>query len=75
MYYIQNKGLTNKKIHDIIRHQMKEGKQMFYVVDQWGQYINEFETRDEAERFCEKWNRKFRFSEWTAPKAHVVEEN
>ena len=46
---------------------------MFYVVDQWGQYINEFETRDEAERFCEKWNSKFRFSEWTAPKAHVIE--
>ncbi len=52
---------------------MKEGEQMFYVVDQWGVYIDEFETRDEAERFCEKWNRKFRFSEWTAPKAHVVE--
>lgn len=47
---------------------------MFYVVDQWGQYINEFETRDEAERYCEKWNSTFRFSEWAEPKAHVVEE-
>lgn len=46
---------------------------MFYVVDQWGQYINEFETRDEAEAYCEKWNSKFRFNEWAAPKAHVVE--
>lgn len=46
---------------------------MFYVVDQWGQYINEFEDRNEAETYCEKWNNKFRFSEWTAPKAHVVE--
>lgn len=45
---------------------------MFYVVDQWGQYINEFGTRDEAERYCEKWNNSFRFHEWTAPKAHVV---
>jgi hypothetical protein len=73
MYYIQNKGLTNKEIHDIIRYQMKEGNPMFYVVDQWNQYIREFETREEAEAFCEKWNSKFRFSEWTAPKAHVVE--
>jgi hypothetical protein len=46
---------------------------MFYVVDQWGQYINEFEDRDSAERYCKKWNSKFRFSEWTAPKAHVIE--
>lgn len=46
---------------------------MFYVVDQWGQYINEFEDRDEAETYCKKWNSKFRFSEWTAPKAHIVE--
>ncbi len=46
---------------------------MFYVVDQWGQYINEFKSRDEAEQFCEKWNSKFRFSEWTAPKATVIE--
>lgn len=46
---------------------------MFYVVDEWDQYIREFETRDEAERFCEKWNAKFRFSEWSAPKAHIME--
>lgn len=46
---------------------------MWYVVDQWNQFIEEFEDRNEAERFCEKWNRKFRFSEWTAPKAHVIE--
>jgi len=46
---------------------------MFYVVDQWDVYIREFSTREEAEAFCEKWNNKFRFSEWTAPKAHVVE--
>lgn len=52
---------------------MKEVLTMFYVVDQWGQYINEFESRDEAERFCEKWNNKFRFSEWRAPKATVIE--
>jgi hypothetical protein len=45
---------------------------MFYVVDQWGQCINEFNTRDEAERYCEKWNNGFRFHEWTAPKAHVI---
>lgn len=46
---------------------------MFYVVDEWGQYIDEFETRDEAETFCKKWNERFRFHEWTAPKAHIVE--
>lgn len=46
---------------------------MFYVVDQWGQYINEFETRDEAERYCERWNSGFRFNEWGEPKAHVEE--
>jgi hypothetical protein len=51
----------------------KEEKDMFYVVDQWDQYIREFNTRDEADAFCEKWNSKFRFSEWTAPKAHVIE--
>ena len=46
---------------------------MFYVVDEWNQYIREFTTREEAETFCEKWNNGFRFSEWTEPKAHVVE--
>ena len=46
---------------------------MFYVVDQWGQYIREFDNRWDADQFCEKWNSTFRFSEWTAPKAHVVE--
>lgn len=46
---------------------------MFYVVDQWERCIKGFEDRDEAETYCEKWNSKFRFSEWTAPKAHVVE--
>lgn len=46
---------------------------MFYVVDQWGQYIREFENREDAERFCTRWNESFRFSEWTAPKAHVAE--
>lgn len=46
---------------------------MFYVVDQWGQYIREFEDRDDAEQFRDKWNSNFRFSEWTAPKATVVE--
>jgi len=46
---------------------------MFYVVDQWGQYINEFQTQEEAEEFCDRWNRHFRFSEWTAPKACIVE--
>lgn len=51
----------------------KEEEIMFYVVDQWDQYIREFEEREDAERFCERWNSKFRFSEWTAPKAHVVE--
>ena len=53
---------------------MKEGKQMFYVVNQWGQRIREFSTRDEAEQFCEKWNRGFSFGEYTAPKAYVIEE-
>lgn len=47
---------------------------MFYVVDEWGQLIQEFSDRDTAETYCKKWNEKFRFSEWTAPKAHVVEE-
>ena len=46
---------------------------MFYVVDECGQYINEFEDKHEAETYCEKWNNKFRFNEWTAPKAHIVE--
>lgn len=47
---------------------------MFYVVDEWGQLIREFSDRDTAEAYCMKWNGQFRFSEWTAPKAHVVEE-
>lgn len=47
---------------------------MFYVVDEWGQLISEFSDRDTAETYCKKWNETFRFSEWTAPKAHVVEE-
>jgi len=47
---------------------------MFYVVDEWGQLIREFSDRDTAEMYCKKWNEKFRFSEWTAPKAHVVAE-
>lgn len=46
---------------------------MFYVVDQWGQYIREFEYREDAEAFCEKWNRKLRFTEWGEPMAHVEE--
>ena len=46
---------------------------MFYVVDQRGQRINEFEDRSEAEAYCERWNNNFRFSKWTAPKMHVVE--
>lgn len=46
---------------------------MFYVVDQWGVYIREFDSRDEADRFCEKWNKSFRFNEWGEPKAHVIE--
>lgn len=47
---------------------------MFYVVDEWNQLIREFNDRESAEIFCQKWNEKFCFSEWTAPKAHVVEE-
>ena len=46
---------------------------MFCVVDEWGQLIDEFEDRFEAETFCDRWNRSFRFSEWTAPKARIVE--
>lgn len=46
---------------------------MFYVVDQWGKRIKEFEDRDEANTYCEKWNSTFSFNERTAPKAHVVE--
>ena len=46
---------------------------MFYVVDQWGQCINGFEDRNEAETYCEKLNSRFRFSERTAPKVYVVE--
>ena len=46
---------------------------MFYVVDQWGVYIEKFEDRDEAERFCERWNKVYRFHYWSEPKAHVVE--
>lgn len=59
-----------ERIHHI---NIKEERQMFYVVDQNGQYINEFKTRDEAEQYCEKWNRKYRFNEWTALKASVIE--
>lgn len=47
---------------------------MFYAVDEWGQLIREFSDRESAETFCQKWNGGFRFSEWTAPKAHVIEE-
>ena len=46
---------------------------MLYVVDQWGQYIQKFTDREEAERYCEKWNERFPFSKWTTPKAHVEE--
>lgn len=46
---------------------------MFYVVDQWGKRIREFDNREDAEQFCERWNGKFRFSERTAPKARVME--
>lgn len=46
---------------------------MYQVVDQWGIYINEFENREDAERYCEKWNKVYRFNEWGEPKAHVVE--
>lgn len=46
---------------------------MFYVVDRWGQRIREFNDRESAEQFCEKWNSRFSFSEWTAPKAYVIE--
>ena len=46
---------------------------MFYVVDEWDVYIREFTTREDAERFCNKWNEKFRFNEWNEPKAHVME--
>lgn len=54
-------------------YDQKEDESMFYVADQWGVYIREFDNREDAEQFCEKWNSKFRFSEWTAPKARVVE--
>ena len=47
---------------------------MFYVVDEWNRLIREFNDREPAEIFCQKWNNEFRFSEWTVPKAHVVEE-
>ena len=47
---------------------------MFYVVDEWGLLVREFTDRESAETFCQKQNDGFRFSEWTAPKAHVVEE-
>lgn len=46
---------------------------MFYVVDQWGRRIREFNTREDADAFCDKWNAGFRFHEQTAPKAQVVE--
>lgn len=50
----------------------KEDKSMFYVVDQWDQYIREFDNRADADQYCEKWNASLRFSEWQAPKAHVI---
>lgn len=45
---------------------------MFYVVDQNGQYINEFNTREQAQKYCDRWNNYFRFNEWNEPIAHVV---
>ena len=54
--------------------ELKGDKNMFYVVDEWGQLIREFSDRDTAETYCKKWNEKFRFSEWTAPKAHIIVE-
>lgn len=47
---------------------------MFYVVDQWGMQIRAFDNREDAEQFCDRWNGAFRYSDRTAPKAHVVEE-
>lgn len=46
---------------------------MYYVVDQWGKTIREFNDREDANQFCERWNEKFQFSGWTGPKAQVIE--
>lgn len=46
---------------------------MYYVVDQWGKTIREFNDREDANQFCESWNEKFRFSGWIGPKAQVIE--
>ena len=46
---------------------------MFYVVDEWSQEIKGFKTQEEAEKFCEEWNRTFFSDCWTGPKATVIE--
>lgn len=51
----------------------EEEAKMFYVVDEQEVYINDFTTREEAEKFCEKWNTSLRFNEWGEQKAHVIE--
>ena len=45
---------------------------MFYVVDQNNIYIEEFTNAEDADRFCEKWNNKYRFNYWGDPIAHVI---
>ena len=34
---------------------------MFYVVDQNGQYINEFNTQKQAQKYCDKKNELINF--------------
>lgn len=46
---------------------------MFKVVDQWDHKVAEFDTREEAEYFCDRLQRVFHQD--TAPKARVVEED
>ena len=50
----------------------EEETNMFYVVDEQEVYIDEFTTREEAEKFCEKWNTSLRFNEWGEQKAHII---
>lgn len=45
---------------------------MFYVIDEGNLYIHRFNTREDAEAFCERWNTAFRFSFCGEPKAHIM---
>lgn len=45
---------------------------MWWVIDENGQLIDEFESERRTRRFCDRWNRIGRLAEWNEPMAHVV---